>query len=44
MKFKERRHFCDVTVTCDTAGTSVEAAANYLGHAAEITGDVGCAK
>lgn len=45
MKFKERRRFCDVTtVTCDTVGTRVEAAANYPGLAAEITGEADCAK
>lgn len=38
MKFKERKHFRDVTVTC------VEAAASYPENAAEITDEGGCAK
>lgn len=34
MKFKERKHFCDVTVACVAAGPCVEAAASYPEDAA----------
>lgn len=44
MKFKERKHFHDVTVTCVAAGTCVEAAASYPENAAEITDEGGYAK